>query len=33
MIKFINNIMNISKLKNLIKKIFKVDEPSFMLGR
>ena len=34
MIKFINsNIMNISKINSFINKLFKVDEPIFMLGR
>lgn len=34
MIKFINNnIMNISNIKSFINKLFKVDEPMFMLGR
>ena len=34
MIKFINsNIMNISNINSFINKLFKVDEPIFMLGR
>ena len=33
MIKFINNNIMNSNIKSFINKLFKVDEPMFMLGR